>query len=320
MLTVAFTPPFCQGSQRDKLRPMGHFQKTGLLVRPPTSLPWSLSHAAVPFVDSGDPLRLYFSTRDESGRSQLARAMLDLDAHRAELEPKAVLRPGPLGAFDDRGVMGSCIVRSGGSLFLYYTGWELGVTVPFRNFIGCAVSNDGGVTFRKVSKGPVLGPIDLDPFMAHSPWVLVEDGRWRMWYCSTTKWYLHGNEPRHLYHIKYAESGDGIAWEREGHVCVDFAGPHEYALSRPCVIRDGDRYRMWFSTRGEQYRLGYAESSDGLSWERHDELAGLEPSAEGWDSEMICYACVFDRDGDRHALYNGNGYGRTGIGHAVLEK
>jgi hypothetical protein len=33
---------------------------------------------------------------------------------------------------------------------------------------------------------------------------------------------------------------------------------------------------------------------------------------------MIEYACVFDHHGSRHMLYNGNGYGETGIGHAVL--
>jgi hypothetical protein len=32
---------------------------------------------------------------------------------------------------------------------------------------------------------------------------------------------------------------------------------------------------------------------------------------------MIEYACVFDVGATRHMLYNGNGYGATGIGHAV---
>jgi hypothetical protein len=74
---------------------------------------------------------------------------------------------------------------------------------------------------------------------------------------------------------------------------------------------------MWFCARGDSYRLGYAESADGLAWERHDERAGLEPSDEGWDSEMIAYPCVFDRHGERYLFYNGNGYGETGIGYAI---
>ena len=34
---------------------------------------------------------------------------------------------------------------------------------------------------------------------------------------------------------------------------------------------------------------------------------------------MVAYACVFDHRGSRYMLYNGNGYGETGIGWAVLE-
>jgi hypothetical protein len=34
---------------------------------------------------------------------------------------------------------------------------------------------------------------------------------------------------------------------------------------------------------------------------------------------MIEYPCVFDHDRRRYMLYNGNDYGRTGIGLAVLE-
>jgi hypothetical protein len=120
-------------------------------------------------------------------------------------------------------------------------------------------------------------------------------------------------------HIKYAESRDGIDWGRDGHVCIDFGAPDEYAISRPCVVKDGDVYRMWYSHRGSAYRIGYAESADGFDWQRRDEVVGIDVSPSGWDSEMVEYACVFDHGGSRHMLYNGNGYGRTGIGHAVLE-
>jgi hypothetical protein len=77
---------------------------------------------------------------------------------------------------------------------------------------------------------------------------------------------------------------------------------------------------MWYSYRGESYRIGYAESHDGIQWTRRDEEAGIEVSDGGWDSEMICYPCVFDHEGQRYMLYNGNGYGKTGIGLAVLEQ
>ena len=71
--------------------------------------------------------------------------------------------------------------------------------------------------------------------------------------------------------------------------------------------------------RGGSYRIGYAESADGLTWRRLDERAGIDVAPSGWDSDMIGYQFVFDAEGARYMLYNGNGYGATGIGLAVLE-
>lgn len=261
---------------------------------------------------------LYFATRDERSRARVARARLELDGADlavSELEPEPVLDLGELGAFDDSGMTTACLVTEGGSKYLYYSGWSLGETVPFYFYIGLALSEDGR-TFERVSRAPVLGRSEVDPFLTASPWVLVEGGRWRMWYVSGTGWESDGGEPRHGYLIKYCESADGINWSPEGRVCIDF-GPGEYALARPCVINDGGIYRMWFAARGDSYRLAYAESEDGLEWTRKDDQAGVEPSESGWDSEMVEYPAVFDHGGHRHMLYNGNAYGATGLGHAV---
>jgi hypothetical protein len=139
-----------------------------------------------------------------------------------------------------------------------------------------------------------------------------------MWYLSCIGWDIVSGKPRHRYHIKYAESKDGIHWQREGIVCIDFASPDEYAISRPSVIKDGDRYKMWYSYRGEHYRIGYAESDDGINWRRMDDVHGLEVSPQGWDSEMVEYPYIFDHYGTRYMLYNGNGYGKSGFGCAVF--
>ena len=81
-------------------------------------------------------------------------------------------------------------------------------------------------------------------------------------------------------------------------------------------------YEMWFSYRsgsGEKYRIGYALSKDGRRWELALEEAGIDVSLNGWDSEMIEYPFIFDHKGQRYMLYNGNGYGKTGFGLAVLD-
>jgi hypothetical protein len=124
--------------------------------------------------------------------------------------------------------------------------------------------------------------------------------------------------PKPHYRIRHADSEDGLTW-RPGPVSIDFEAADEHAIARPCVLREEGVYRMWFSHRGTRYRIGYAESPDGVRWRRRDAPAPPRPSGQGWDAEMVEYAAVFDFRGRRHMLYNGDGYGRTGIGHATLE-
>jgi len=86
---------------------------------------------------------------------------------------------------------------------------------------------------------------------------------------------------------------------------------------------------MWFSYRGSRsfrsdpaatYRIGYAESPDGVRWRRDDAEAGIGLSESGWDSLMIEYPFVYRHGGQTFLLYNGNGFGESGIGYAVLEE
>ena len=296
------------------------WSKRGVLVPAPPPLPWATSHAALPVVTTaGDEVRLFCSSRDAQKRSHVASGWLDLRRGSVSYEDRIAITIGPLGAFDDHGVTSSCLTEHRGRTLQYYTGWSLGVTVPFYLAIGCAVSEDGGRTFTKVSPAPVVGRSSADPFLTASPSVLVDGGTWRMWYVSGTEWHVEAGVVRHRYHIKYAESSDGIEWRANGRVCIDYRDPSETSIARPCVMKDGDLYRMWYCSRGVSYRIGYAESSDGLIWTRKDDEVGIEPSVEGWDSEMQAYPFVFDYGGERHMLYNGNGFGATGIGHAVLE-
>lgn len=299
------------------------WRRLGLLLPAPPACGWATSHAGIPVpVPRQDgTVRLYFSARDGLGRSRIGSA--DVDLHDPSAPPRfstdVVIGLGALGAYDDSGVTTSCVVEHRGTQYQYFSGWSLGQTVPFYFYVGCAVSDDGGETWQKVSRAPILGRTDVDPFLTASPWVLVEDGLWRMWYVSGTGWSDLGGTVRHRYHIKYAESRNGIEWTRDGTVCIDYTDEREYAIARPCVIRDKDCYRMWFCSRGDTYRLGYAESADGVTWERSD-TSVIDLGPEGaFDSEMQAYPAVLEAAGNWWLLYNGNGYGRTGIGYALLE-
>jgi hypothetical protein len=297
------------------------WRKLGQIYAPDGSKSWMRWYAANPTAEpiEGDRFRVYFSSRDEENRSSIGFVELDLRDPTGVLyeADQPVLSPGDLGMFDDSGVSIGCIVPVGDKRYLYYMGWHLTVRVPWQNALGLAISEGPGEPFRRISRFPVVELSEVDPYTISYPWVRFDNGKYRMWYGSNTQWGSRKDDMRHL--IKYAESSDGIHWDRRDIVAIDFDFAGEYAMCKPCVLKDGDTYRMWFCSRGDTYRIRYAESKDGIVWRRLDDKVGIDVSPSGWDSEMIEYPCLFDHKGSRYLLYAGNHFGRTGFGLAVLE-
>jgi len=238
-----------------------------------------------------------------------------------------VLDVGKLGTFDDCGVMPSWILDHDSKKYLYYIGWTVRNTIPYHNSIGLAISKNGGRTFERFSEGPLFGETYLEPFFTGTSCVLIEEGIWRNWYLSCTGWSNVEGKAEPRYHIKYAESRDGINWDRRGVVAIDYKSDCEAGLVRASVLREGNLYRMWYSYRGgidyrtnlkTSYRIGYAESRDGISWMRMDDAAGIDVSPDGWDSEMIEYPHVIQHHDKKYIFYNGNKFGHSGFGYAEL--
>jgi hypothetical protein len=143
-----------------------------------------------------------------------------------------------------------------------------------------------------------------------------------MWYIGGDRWVDVNGKARPKYNLRYLESDRLDVWGAPGRVIMDVYGDDEHGLGRPVIVRDGGGYRMWYGvrTRSRGYHAGYAESEDGLRWTRRDELAGITVSESGWDSEMICCLAIQATKYGTYMFYNGNNYGETGFGVAILEE
>jgi hypothetical protein len=299
------------------------WRKLGVVLTAEDGPAWMNSHAAVPCVEpvKGSIVRMYFCSRDAKNRSQAGSAMLDLSEGKVfDVDAKPLLTPGELGAFDDCGVTPTALVERNGRKYMFYVGWHSGSTVRMHLWIGLALSDDGGKTFHRANRAPLLERCAVDPFLTATLSLIEIDGTWRMWYVSGEGWTRSGEETFPRYDIKVAESKDLLNWKRKGMRAIALRNKKEFALARPSVQFHGGLYRMWFCSKSdeEDYSLGYAESFDGISWSRHDQLVRFETAEGDFDSDMRAYPCVFENGGRLYMLYNGNGYGKTGIGLAVL--
>lgn len=285
--------------------------------------PKLLSHAAnpLPIHLDGDTYRVFYSGRDCDNRSSVG--AVDIDIVQREIikeHYQPFFEHGPKGSFFADGVsIGNCYV-AGNMRYMLFMGWQSPSDQHWRGDVGRLIVDDN-LTLRLDSEVPFMGVDATDALSLSYPWVhQCDDGEYAMWYGSTKTWDAGNGEMIHV--INSATSSDGHFWRRKG-LAVPYVIGIAQAYSRPTVAKNSrNGFDMWFSYRsgnGEKYRIGFATTEASGGWRLDLNAAGIDVSDEGWDSEMIEYPFVFDHKGERYMLYNGNGYGRSGFGLAILE-
>ena len=322
-----------------KARNIKLWNKGGFIYCPSGKFSFDISHAhkPTPYLLNDETIRIFFGTRDRYGVSRTT--YIDVSANNpkniVKVSEYPVLDIGEIGAFDDSGVNVSSLIELNGNLFMYYIGWNPRVNVSTINAIGLAVSKDHGNSFTRCFHGPILDRNKYEPFYTGAVDVKYFDEKFFVWYTSGIKWEMYDNKPEIHYLIKTATSLDAINFSDRGTLTIKPNSKFE-CLARPSVIQLQDdqnraKLAMYFSKRDfrnfrtnpkRNYRAGYAESFDGLHWDRLDEDISIVPSTLNldFDSEAIAYPYVIDVGDKYYRFYNGSGFGRTGFGYAWLDK
>ena len=141
--------------------------------------------------------------------------------------------------------------------------------------------------------------------------VLRENDTYRMW----LSW-------RPKASVALVESKDGIHWSEPPRIVLP---PRKEAgwendINRPVVLKRGDAYHMWYTgqAKGHSY-IGYATSTDGISWKRMSDKPVLSPD-EAWEKvAVMCPHVLWD---DRAGLYRmwysaGEQYEPDAVGYAT---
>lgn len=301
------------------------WKKLGQIWEPKGDKWWNKKYGQLPvplFLENENKIRIFFGSADENIFCRIN--YIDVSAENpTEIlfeNPEPVIDIGELGTFDDSGIVPSSLILKEDTLLLYTVGYQQCGRVPYMLFAGLIESNDLGKTFKRVSKSPILPRNDFRPTSQGAPSVIYHNGLYKMWHWFSTKWIVVDGKLFLDYKIGYAESKDALHWEMKDITCISpNEEKDEFAVARPWVIFEKGIFKMWYSIRyiKKMYRMGYAESLDGISWERKDELAGIDVSESGWDSEMICYPAVISIKSKKYLFYNGNNNGASGFGVAI---
>ncbi len=101
----------------------------------------------------------------------------------------------------------------------------------------------------------------------------------------------------------------------------DFSDGAARSVTSRCYVRyDDGVFCMWYSFAKPDYRILYAESLDGLHWERSTIAPVLDVSpAPCWDDAMVEYPEVQLDDGVYRLWFCGNNYGLVGYAEGIPE-
>ncbi len=123
-------------------------------------------------------------------------------------------------------------------------------------------------------------------------------------------WYTGNGVTSASPRIGYAWSYDGINWTRHPAPVLSpgNSGWDSKGVSAPSVLKKDGLWHMWYAGKDlSRYGIGYATSSDGITWTKYPNNPVLTASAEGADDADIVSPHVLFQGGIFHMWYAGRG-------------
>ena len=302
------------------------WEKKGLLSNCTTiDLDWYKKNTMcpLPYKINENTIRLFLAFCDENNYGRLGYLDLDIEnpANILAYSKTPILDVGELGSFDEHGILPASLIKENNDLYMFYTAYQKQISVPYSILSGLALSKDNGETFFRTSNAPILDRINGELHQRSAAEIMKKDGVYKIWYTANIGWIDNGIHTVPKYDIKFLQSDNLFKWD--GTPIQSLAlKDDEYGLTTPQVFFENGIYKMYYSVRSisKGYRLGYAESEDGITFERMDEKMEIDVSEYGFDSEMICFGKIFKHGSRTYLFYCGNHYGVGGVGYAELVK
>ena len=303
------------------------------LIKPNKDIWWMTTHVGPSYVKqiTDELLEIYITGRSDDNKSRIGIAKVKIHSdHTLEcvnIDRNPIFDVGETGLFDEAGVSYPWLINDDTDEYMFYVGWSRSSETGFQNFLGVARRrlNACRPEFDRVFNVPVLDRCHDEPFGTGSCCISRQGDRWVMLYTSFLDWenknkiskYHKNMQPSYL--LKVALSKDLLNWERTGQTPIKFEG-EEHIIGKPMYMFSSKSQdaELWFSVRGEAYKIGYASGKDIYNLKRlamNNLILDPPPSIGDWDYETQEYAFVIDVNCKKLVFYNGNEYGKTGLGY-----
>jgi len=153
----------------------------------------------------GDTLRMWYAGLDQHNFDAIGYATSTDGVNWTEYEDNPVLERS--GEWDSWGIYAPYVIKNGDTFEMWYSG--VTINSPWAHQIGYASSEDG-INWTVSEENPILEPgpgYSWDGARVGSPVVLHTNDQYLMWFT--------GSNPNLGLHIGFANSDDGISWQKD---------------------------------------------------------------------------------------------------------
>ena len=240
---------------------------SNLLIKPTKEIWWMEMSVGPSFIRKigNNELEIFITGRDKLGVSRIGRGIIGIQNNTLKVEEifdNPILDIGPSGCFDENGVSYPWIIKHNNIEYMYYVGWVEGGKNRFQNFLGVATKSCEQSFFKREFNIPILDRTEEEPFGTGSCCVVRKKDEWVMLYTSFLPWKgeLKANNfhpfSQPSYNIKTAFSKDLLNWKRTNNSLLNFKA-NEYIHGKPVIFGEDEKnIELYFSVRGEAYRIG----------------------------------------------------------------
>jgi hypothetical protein len=279
-------------------------------------LQYASNPAAMMICDSH--VRMYFNSRDRQNRSKI----YSIDLYGGKLEPdySSVSLQHSHGTGDSyfsHGLSVGQIFSMNDEKSLSVMGWKNYVDKHWEGRIGY-IPFDAQGNLTQLEPKPWMDLDSQDSISLSYPAIYEDHNSTVIWYGSTLTWDAGNGEMLHI--LKEARlSSDGRVMK--GDKKLPYVLGSAQAFSRPAVVQIDKNFLLAYSYRGNKtkYRIGFMLLGN---FNSASHLGGISPfltSKDEWESEMVEYPSFLSFQEELFMLYNGNAFGKTGIGIVRIE-
>jgi hypothetical protein len=258
-------------------------------------------------------LRIFFNSRDSENRSSI----YSIDFFDGKLEPdydsvRLQHLHGVKDSYFSDGISIGQLFTFDGERRLSIMGWKNYRNKHWEGRVGFISLGKNG-NLMQLNSEPWMDLDAEDPISLSYPAIYSHNDSFKIWYGSTIQWDTGNGEMLHI--LKEATMTKNGAVIKSGNKIPYVLGTAQ-AFSRPAIVAIGKNHLMAYSFRGEgtKYRIGFMVLEDTNSASHLGGIPPLLTTKNEWESDMVEYPSFFSFKNQLFMLYNGNSFGKTGIG------